>query len=218
MRKNCNPQILTEQRPWGSFDLFMRNEKSTVKLLHVKRGKRLSLQYHSKRSELWNVVVGKIGVTLGSSTIILNKGEGITIPVGAIHRIKGIEDSTILEIAVGEFDETDIIRLADDFGRSGTRARRNQINDKAQSSVTQSQNNSHVQSQVSGRTDSDQELISNMIRNCKEEEEMEHRLEILRKINALLPDKRRLNIPSLIIVHYIDYALSDIEDRISLAL
>ena len=95
---------------------------------------------------------------------------------------------------------------------------RNQINDKAQSSVTQSQNNSHVQSQVSGRTDSDQELISNMIRNCKEEEEMEHRLEILRKINALLPDKRRLNIPSLIIVHYIDYALSDIEDRISLAL
>jgi mannose-6-phosphate isomerase-like protein (cupin superfamily) len=71
------------------------------------------------------VVVGKIGVTLGSSTIILNKGEGITIPVCAIHRIKGIEDSTILEIALGEFDETDIIRLADDFGRSGTKARRN---------------------------------------------------------------------------------------------
>lgn len=116
---------MTEQRPWGSFELFTLNEKSTVKLVNVSSGKRLSLQYHSKRSEFWKVVVGKIEVMLNSTKIILKKGETITIPVGAIHRITGIEDSTILEISFGEFNENDIVRLEDDFGRSKKRAKKN---------------------------------------------------------------------------------------------
>lgn len=207
-------EVLTEQRPWGSFELFTVNENSTVKLLHVRKGKRLSLQYHSKRSELWKIVTGKVSVTINSTTAILSKGEGITIPIGTIHRIKGIEDSTILEIAFGEFDENDIIRLHDDFGRIGSVARKNQVSKQVQNPITHIENSNDVCFQAPVRISTDQNSTSDMIQLCKEEENMERRVEMLRKINASLPEKQRLIIPSLITVHYIDRALEDLEERI----
>ena len=105
-------------RPWGHFERFTLNEVSTVKLIHVNAGKRLSLQYHTKRSEFWKVISGKIKVTLDGSFTVLSQGETITIPIRSAHRIEAINDSTILEISTEEFDEQDIIRLQDDYNRA----------------------------------------------------------------------------------------------------
>lgn len=112
-----NSRVVTESRPWGVFEVFTCNEESTVKLLHVKKAKRLSLQFHQMRSEVWRVISGEVRATLNDSVITLREGDTINIPVGAIHRLEGIEDSTVLEISFGEFNEKDIVRLEDDYDR-----------------------------------------------------------------------------------------------------
>ncbi len=108
---------IVDKRPWGKFEQFTANEKSTVKLLYVKKGKRLSYQYHKGRSEFWHVVSGKIVAVLNGRRIPLRAGGEITIPKMAKHRIIGVEDAVVLELASGKFDENDIVRIEDDFNR-----------------------------------------------------------------------------------------------------
>ena len=160
------------------------------------------------------MVTGKVSVRLDSSKVILKKGESITIPIGAVHRITGIDDSTILEIAFGEFDENDIIRLEDDFGRSKRGAKRNHVTTESQSPTTDTTNNDDIQTHLRVKFSTDKASMIEMIRSCKEEENVERRLDIIRKINALFPEKQRLLIPSLITIHYIDHALSVLEEKI----
>lgn len=108
---------MTVQKPWGSFRQFTLNEKSTVKLLYINKGKRLSYQYHLHRDEFWKVIRGKIAVTLDGRNVVLEEDGTIEIPKTAKHRIEGLEDSVVLEIATGKFDEDDIVRIEDDYGR-----------------------------------------------------------------------------------------------------
>lgn len=108
-----------DDRPWGWFDQFTLNEASTVKLLHVDAGKRLSLQKHAHRSEFWRVVEGSGIATLGSEDRTIAAGDEVEIPVGTLHRLAGgTSGITVLEIAMGNFDEHDIERVEDDFGRA----------------------------------------------------------------------------------------------------
>ena len=108
----------SEQRPWDWFEKFHQNKPCTVKLIYVNSGKRLSLQYHNKRSEFWKVVRGTAMVELDGKETILAEGDTIVIPRQARHRVGALDgDCTILEIAYGKFDEDDIVRIEDDFQR-----------------------------------------------------------------------------------------------------
>lgn len=102
-------------RPWGCFLQFTENEKTTVKLLHIEKGKSISYQYHNFRTEQWYVISGSVWVTNsikdGSLSHKLNKGEMEFIDVKSKHKLEGLEDSVILEISKGFFDENDIVRL-----------------------------------------------------------------------------------------------------------
>jgi mannose-6-phosphate isomerase-like protein (cupin superfamily) len=110
--------VIVEKRPWGRFERFTLNEPSTVKLVYVDGDKRLSLQYHNNRSEFWKVVKGPVKVQLGNDTKMLQEGESIAIPKSTMHRLIGAgTDATILEISTGEFDESDIVRVEDDYKR-----------------------------------------------------------------------------------------------------
>lgn len=110
--------VITEKRPWGHFERFTLNEPCTVKMVYVDGDKRLSLQYHGKRSEFWKVVKGPVKVQLGEEVKVLQTGDSITIPEKAVHRLIGAGvDAVILEISMGEFDESDIVRLEDDYKR-----------------------------------------------------------------------------------------------------
>lgn len=112
------PHFLHDDRPWGGFDQFTHNEPSTVKILHVLEGKRLSLQKHSRREEFWHVIEGNGSVQLHEETRKLTVGDEIFIPTGTLHRLTGgTSGIKVLEIAFGEFDESDIERVDDDFGR-----------------------------------------------------------------------------------------------------
>jgi len=110
--------MMTEKRPWGHFERFTLNEACTVKLIYLVGSRRLSLQYHDKRSEFWKVIKGPVKVQVGNDVKLLQTGESITIPKKAVHRLMGAgEDAIILEISTGDFDESDIVRLEDDYKR-----------------------------------------------------------------------------------------------------
>ena len=87
-------------------------------MVYLDGDKRLSLQYHTSRTEFWKVVKGPVKVQLGEEVKVLQTGDSITIPKKAIHRLMGAGvDAMILEISKCEFDESDIVRLEDDYKR-----------------------------------------------------------------------------------------------------
>lgn len=122
-KQNSNKNIT--ERPWGSFENLKTGENQNwhVKIINVLAGKRLSLQSHKKRDELWIVLEGG-GVAsvedLDKKHITdhkLNVGDKVFISKKAKHRLAAKYPLKILEISFGKFDENDIIRYEDDFGR-----------------------------------------------------------------------------------------------------
>ncbi len=106
------------ERPWGEFRQFTSGESVTVKLHFVKAGAEMSLQYHNKRSEFWRVISGTPVITIGDNTIEAKAGDEYTVDIGEQHRIASPNgESQILEIMEGEFDENDIVRIEDKYGR-----------------------------------------------------------------------------------------------------
>lgn len=102
--------------------------KLSPKILVVQPGMRLSWQYHFRRAELWRVIYGKVGVTLSDTDvedkkIELNVGESISLKQGQRHRLRGLDQwGVVAEIwqhtdAENPSDESDIVRVQDDFGR-----------------------------------------------------------------------------------------------------
>ena len=105
--------------PWGTEDVFAQNEQVTVKLLHVKKGECFSLQYHHHREEFWKVLSGHPKVIIGEETYTGKPGDEFTVGREVKHRILAEhEDATVLEIARGDFDESDIVRLEDKYNRT----------------------------------------------------------------------------------------------------
>src|SRR5438876_8799216 len=112
------PEKYSEERPWGRFDRFVMNESCSVKVITVDPGGQLSLQSHRLRSEWWIVLDGNVEVELDGARESLGPGDEIFIPVGAKHRVTGLDrPCRWLEIIFGTFDEGDITRYEDIYGR-----------------------------------------------------------------------------------------------------
>lgn len=94
-------------------------DAAAVKILTVNPGSRLSLQTHQLRSEEWTPVSPGLKAQIGDEVVELTQFCTYRIPVGVVHRI--INDSTevghIVEVLYGVYDEDDIERLEDDYGR-----------------------------------------------------------------------------------------------------
>lgn len=109
---------IIDERPWGKFEQFTHNEISTVKILTVKPGEQLSLQYHHHREEFWRVLSGDPIVLVGDKEVTAKAGDEFFIKQGDHHRLMGGEqEAQVMEIAFGDFDENDIVRLEDNYGR-----------------------------------------------------------------------------------------------------
>lgn len=110
-------------KPWGHEEIFALVEgKYCGKLLHVRAGHALSLQYHRQKDEVISVYSGTARVLVGPSVdqlreVVLRAGEGLHLPPGVIHRIAADTDLVMLEASTTELD--DVVRLADDYGRAG---------------------------------------------------------------------------------------------------
>ena len=108
-----------EIRPWGNFERFTLNEQTTVKIVTVNAGEAISLQTHEHRDEFWRVLKGSGTITIDELVHEATVGESYFSKRGQKHRVEGGPDGlSFLEIAFGDFDEADITRLEDRYGRA----------------------------------------------------------------------------------------------------
>ncbi|OQX54870.1 MAG: mannose-6-phosphate isomerase [Candidatus Aminicenantes bacterium 4484_214] len=112
-------KIYEEIRPWGKFRSFPHQMANSIKIITVNSGASLSLQYHRHRSEFWIVLDPGLEITVGNKIWTPEINEEIFIPAKIPHRIRcrGKKPARIMEIWIGDSDESDIVRLQDDYGR-----------------------------------------------------------------------------------------------------
>ena len=149
---NQNLDIIDKDfnRPWGGFFVISEDKvqdfsniyfdglnteelkvsgKLSPKILIIFPNKRLSWQYHHRRSEIWKVVSGEINVVtsyddIERNEVLLKEGDKINLTKGKRHRIIGTDEyAVVAEIWVhtdkdNPSDENDIVRVQDDFDRN----------------------------------------------------------------------------------------------------
>jgi mannose-6-phosphate isomerase-like protein (cupin superfamily) len=109
-------------KPWGWEEIWAETESYAGKLLMIRAGHRLSLQLHRKKDESLYVLDGRLRLTLENDAgqleqLDLGPGESRRIPIGRRHRFEAIDDTRLIEVSTPELD--DVVRLEDDYGRSG---------------------------------------------------------------------------------------------------
>ena len=109
------------EKPWGYELLYALTPQYAGKILFVKKGFRLSLQYHQEKDESMYLLQGKVLFTIqpqnGKLTEIVGEsGFCLHLPPMTTHRIEALEDATLLEVSTPQLG--DVVRLQDDYGRS----------------------------------------------------------------------------------------------------
>lgn len=114
--------IQIKLKPWGQEIWFAHTKKYAGKILEVKKGHRLSLQYHEKKTETQYLMEGRVKLTCGKDKdnleeYTLSPGDKVDIFPYTVHRVEALEDSKIFEVSTPELH--DVVKLSDDYGRSG---------------------------------------------------------------------------------------------------
>jgi mannose-6-phosphate isomerase-like protein (cupin superfamily) len=110
------------EKPWGHELIWALTGEYCGKLLVVKAGERLSLQFHREKDESWLVQAGRAKVELGKpgdallQEEIVGPGAAFHFPPGTVHRVTALEDTTILEVSTPQLE--DVVRLEDSYGRT----------------------------------------------------------------------------------------------------
>ncbi len=114
------------EKPWGHELIWALSETYCGKVLFVKAGCALSLQFHREKDESWLVQSGRAKLELGDpgqgalNELVITAGAAFRYRPGTVHRVTAIEDTTILEVSTPHLD--DVVRLEDLYGREGTSA------------------------------------------------------------------------------------------------
>ena len=113
-------------KPWGYELIFALTDAYVGKVLFVKAGESLSLQFHREKEESWLVQSGRAKLELGSAgdavlkEEVIGAGACFHFQPGTVHRVTALEDTMIVEVSTTQLD--DIVRLEDRYGREGTTA------------------------------------------------------------------------------------------------
>jgi len=107
-------------KPWGHELIWATTDKYVGKILNIKSGHRLSLQFHRIKDETIIVKSGTLLLEYGQSTdfltsLVLNEGQSFHIRTGLIHRMSGVTDVEVIEVSTPEL--FDVVRLEDDYNR-----------------------------------------------------------------------------------------------------
>ena len=113
------------EKPWGYELWWARTDRYVGKILHLRRGESLSLQYHHVKDETIMLQRGRLlfetrpaGQEGELRRIEMQPGDVFHITPGTLHRMTGLEDCDIVEVSTPELD--DVVRLEDRYGRAGT--------------------------------------------------------------------------------------------------
>jgi mannose-6-phosphate isomerase len=114
------------EKPWGYELIWALTDVYCGKVLFVKQGESLSLQFHREKDESWLIQSGRAKIELGAvgesvlKEEVVGPGAAFHYTPGTVHRITAVEDTTILEVSTPHLD--DVVRLEDSYGRAGTSA------------------------------------------------------------------------------------------------
>lgn len=107
------------EKPWGYELHWAHTDRYVGKVLHVKKGHALSLQYHNVKDETIHVYTGKILFEIDVDGQLVGRemgpGESVHVMPKTIHRMTALEDTDVLEASTPELD--DVVRLEDRYGR-----------------------------------------------------------------------------------------------------
>ena len=109
------------RRPWGAYETVARGPQFQVKHITVLPGRSLSLQMHHHRAEHWVVVQGTARTECDGVEKLVFPNESVYIPKGSKHRLSnpGTIELHLIEVQSGDYlGEDDIVRFADNYGRS----------------------------------------------------------------------------------------------------
>jgi len=119
-------EVKKVEKPWGYELIWALTDVYCGKVLFVKAGQSLSLQFHREKDESWLVQSGRAKLELGEvgepvlKEEVISAGAAFHYTPGTVHRVTAIEDTTILEVSTPQLD--DVVRLEDAYGRKGTSA------------------------------------------------------------------------------------------------
>lgn len=110
-------------KPWGHELIWAHTDRYVGKILHIKAGESLSLQYHRIKDETVMVLSGRMDFEHYADgeeprTVTLEPLQPFRITPGLRHRMIAVEDTDVLEVSTPELD--DVVRLEDRYGRQGT--------------------------------------------------------------------------------------------------
>ena len=109
------------EKPWGYELIWALTDEYCGKILFVKAGESLSLQFHREKDESWLIHKGRAELEIGAPGVktpnseIVGPGAAFRIKPGTIHRVKALEDTTIIEVSTPQLE--DVVRLEDRYGR-----------------------------------------------------------------------------------------------------
>jgi mannose-6-phosphate isomerase-like protein (cupin superfamily) len=112
------------EKPWGWELIWAETEGYVGKLLFVRAGHLLSLQFHKVKDESWYVYEGRAEIEMGepgaavSQSEVVGAGAAFRLSPGTVHRLSALEDTLVLEVSTPHLD--DVVRLEDRYGREGT--------------------------------------------------------------------------------------------------
>jgi mannose-6-phosphate isomerase-like protein (cupin superfamily) len=115
----------TVPKPWGHELIWARTDRYVGKILHIKAGEALSLQYHRVKDETVMVLRGRLQFVHFADgepprSTVLEPHQPFHVTPGLRHRMIALEDTDVLEVSTPELD--DVVRLEDRYGRQGTSA------------------------------------------------------------------------------------------------
>lgn len=117
-------EITTVPKPWGHETIWARTDRYAGKILHIKAGHALSVQYHARKDETIHLLSGTMIYRIGSGDEVreveLREGHSFRNEPGTIHQMEAVTDCDVLEASTPELD--DVVRLSDRYGREGTSA------------------------------------------------------------------------------------------------
>lgn len=119
-------EVKRVDKPWGYELIWALTDVYCGKVLFVRAGQSLSLQFHREKDESWLVQSGRAKLELGAvgdsvlKVEVIGPGAAFHYRPGTVHRVTALEDTTILEVSTPHLD--DVVRLEDAYGRAGTSA------------------------------------------------------------------------------------------------
>jgi mannose-6-phosphate isomerase len=111
-------------KPWGHETIWAKTDAYVGKILHIKAGEALSVQYHKIKDETVYLLSGQLKYRIWEGDkpvdVKLEIGEAFRVTPGTVHQMEAVTDCDILEVSTPHLD--DVVRLEDRYGREGTSA------------------------------------------------------------------------------------------------